>query len=160
MRKLAISIGVAVIGLALAVAVSSAADNARLDGQFKVTGTVKSTDINGLNPGDKNHDTYTFKGCDKAGCAKVQLTRDAGGRNVKSTLKKIKPGVYKGKEGPENYTCISPILNPGHFSGVNKIKITDSHKGKATEIAGTSKVTFTGCDETFENTKIKGTLKK
>jgi hypothetical protein len=141
-------------------AISMAADDARLDGVFKVTGTVKSTDINGLNPGDKSHDTYTFKPtCAHGPCDKIKLTRDSGGRNVKSTLKEKKPGVYKGTEGPVNYTCVSPLGDPGHFSGVNKIVITDSHHGKATAISGTSKITFTGCDETFENTKIKGTLK-
>ena len=143
------------------VAVSLAADDVRLTGTFKVAGTVTSTDITGLSPGDKTKDVYEFKPtCNHGVCDNVKLTRDRGSApDVKSTVKRIKPGVYKGTEGPEPYTCLSPFGDPGTFTGVNEIKITDSSHGKPTKISGTSKIKLHGCDETFENTSIKGTLK-
>ena len=159
MRKAMIGAGVVVLARML-VGVAAAGGGPRLDGTFKVTGTVTGTDINGLSPGAHNKDTFTFAAtCPSGGCPKVKLTRDAGGRNVKSTLKRVKPGVYKGDEGPVAYTCVSPLGDPGSFTGNNKIKVTKTDHGKATAISGTSKIKFKGCDETFENTKIKGTLK-
>jgi len=161
MRKLLITIVGAATLLVAVAATSSAGGGPRLEGAFKVTGTVKDNDfVPMIPPGTKVHDTFKFKStCASGGCPKVKLTRDAGGRNVKSTLHRIKPGVYKGDEGPEPYACARPLGHSGHFTAKNTVKVTNSDHGLATQISGTSKVHFTGCTETFENVKFKGTLK-
>jgi hypothetical protein len=161
MRKLIISAAGAAVLLAAVAAVVSASGGPRLEGAFKVTGTVTDSDFTPpIPPGTTTHDTYKFNPtCASGGCPKVKLTRVSGGRNYKSTLNRIKPGVYKGPEGPFAYSCVNPPLDPGHFTGVNKINVTDSSHGHATKFKGTSKIKFTGCDETFENADVRGTLK-
>lgn len=129
----------------------------RLDGSFNVTGAVRGNDI-GIPAGSPVHDTFAFKStCGRGACKKVGLTRDAGGRDVKSTLHMTKPGVYEGNEGPEPYTCVNPIGQPGQFTGHTKIKVTKAKSGKATKIAGQTHQTFTGCKETYEDVDFKGT---
>jgi hypothetical protein len=158
MRKLMITTTLAGLLLAAIAVAGLAAVGPRLDGTFNVTGTVQDSDfVPAVPPGTKITDTYKFVStCGSGECAKVKLTRTSGGRNVKSTLKRLKPGVYKGKEGPAPYTCVAPIGNPGQFTGVNKVKVTKSSNGRATKFTGTSKIKFTGCTETFENSKVTG----
>src|SRR6187402_209880 len=102
--------GVGALALVVAVAaVAGAASGPRLDGSFRMTATILSNDI-GIPPGSVTADTYLFKSsCPKGACARVGLTRESGGRDVKSTLKWTAPGVYKGNEGPEPYVCVNPI---------------------------------------------------
>jgi hypothetical protein len=75
---------------------------------------------------------------------------------VKSTLRKTKPGVYEGNEGPEPYSCVSPIGKPGQFTAHHKIKVTKSKNGRATKIAGQTTIQITGCKETFEDVDLRG----
>jgi hypothetical protein len=141
------------------VAVAMAGGGPRLNGTFDAAVTIQGNDI-GIPAGTKTTDTYVFKSTCKSGaCAKVKLTRKAGGRNVKSTLKKTAPGVYKGTEGPEPYTCVKPLGAPGQFTGDHTIKVTKAKNGLATKISGTTAIHITGCTETYENVALKGKLK-
>jgi hypothetical protein len=90
-----------------------------------MTATILGNDI-GIPVGSVTSDTYVFKStCGGSGaCAKVGLTRESGGRDVKSTLHKTAPRVYKGNEGPEPYVCVNPIGAPGQFTGEHKITVT------------------------------------
>jgi hypothetical protein len=159
MRKLiAAAAGAALLTMAVS-GIGQADSGPRLSGQFNVTTTIEGNDI-GIPPGTVTTDVYTFKPtCGSGGCAKVGLTRRSGGRNFKSTLKKIAPGVYKGLEGPHAYTCVKPLGDPGQSTVENKIKVTKSVDGQATKISGEIKVHITGCTETFENGKLTGKLK-
>jgi hypothetical protein len=160
MRKLAIvTVGVA-LALLLAVTASGAAKSGpRLDGSFRMTATIMGNDI-GIEPGSVTSDVYVFKSTcgGKGGCAKVGLTRESGERDVKSTLHRTAPGVYKGTEGPEPYTCIKPPGAPGQFTGDHKITVTKSKNGRARKVTGRLVIHITGCSETYEEAKLKGSL--
>ena len=141
------------------VATGMAGSGPRLAGKFETKGPVQATDISGVAPGLITKDTYTFTSkCAKGGCAKVKLSRDAGVRNVKSTLHRTAPGRYQGSEGPTPYTCLTPFGDPGTFTAVNKVRVTKSKKGRATKIAGSIRIKINGCTETFENARFTGKL--
>jgi hypothetical protein len=158
MRRLPIAtIGVLALVAAVA-AVVQAASGPRLNGSFRVTATILSNDI-GIPPGSVTTDVYVFKStCGKGGCAKVGLIRESGGRDIKSTLHKTAPGVYKGNEGPEPYICVNPIGAKGEFTGEHKITVTKSRKGLAKKISGKTAIHITGCTETVEEVTLKGKL--
>jgi hypothetical protein len=158
MRKLVIvAVGVTLLLVAGASA-GQASKGPRLDGSFRMTATILSNDI-GIPPGTVTSDVYVFKStCPKGGCAKVGLTRESGGRDVKSTLHRTAPGVYKGNEGPEPYTCVKPIGAPGQFTGEHRIKVTKSKNGRAKKISGNTVIHITGCTETIEEVKLAGKL--
>jgi len=156
------SIASLVVAALLTVAVASALAKGappRLDGKFRVTATIGANDI-GIPAGTVTTDEYVFKStCPKGACAKVKLTRKSGGRNVKSTLKKTAPGVYKGTEGPEPYVCVNPIGKKGEFTGDHKITVTKKAKdGLAKKISGKLVIHITGCVETIEEVKLTGKL--
>jgi hypothetical protein len=157
-RKL-ILISVVALVLAATVAVlAQAANGPRLNGSFRMTATILSNDI-GIPPGSVTTDVYVFKStCRKGACAKVGLTRGSGGRDVKSTLRRTAPGVYKGNEGPEPYVCVNPIGTKGEFTGEHKITVTKSRKGRATKVSGKTVIHITGCTETIEEVKLRGKL--
>jgi hypothetical protein len=160
MRK---SIASLVVAALLAVAVASAlakGASPRLDGSFRMTATILSNDI-GIKPGSVTTDVYVFKSTcgGKGGCAKVGLTRESGERDIKSSLHKTAPGVYKGTEGPEPYVCVNPIGKKGEFTGEHKITVTKKAKnGLAKKISGKLVIHITGCTETIEEVTLKGNL--
>lgn len=158
MRKPFIAaLGAAVTMAMVAIPGAAGVKAPRLDGTFAVTGAVRDNDI-GIPAGSEVSDTFVFKStCRSGACKRVGLTRKSGGRNVKSTLRMTKPGVYEGNEGPEPYTCVNPIGQPGQFTGHNKIKVTTAKNGKATKIVGRTEQHITGCKETFENVDLRGT---
>jgi hypothetical protein len=159
MRKAMIAAaGVAVL-LAMVTTVGEASNGPRLDGSFRMTATILGNDI-GIPVGTVTTDVYVFKStCGGSGaCAKVGLTREAGERDVKSTLHKTAPGVYKGTEGPEPYTCVKPPGAAGQFTGEHKITVTKSKNGLAKKISGKTVIHITGCTETLEEVKLKGKL--
>lgn len=159
MRKLIVVAAGAALMMMAMVGIGQAGSGPRLSGQFNVTATIEGNDI-GIPPGTVTTDVYAFKStCGSGGCPKVGLTRKSGGRNLKSTLKKTAPGVYKGTEGPSAYTCVKPLGDPGQFTADHKIKVTKSANGRATKISGEIKIHITGCTETFENGKLTGKLK-
>ncbi|MEK6252311.1 MAG: hypothetical protein AABM43_10280 [Actinomycetota bacterium] len=124
-----------------------------------MTATIQGNDI-GIPPGTNTTDAYKFKStCGSGACSRVGLIRKSGGRNVKSTLHKTAPGVYKGTEGPEPYTCVTPRDAPGQFTGDHKIKVTKSADGLAKKISERTQIHITDCTETFENVSLKGKLK-
>ena len=157
MRKLLVSVTGVVLLMAVVAGVTLASGAVKLNGTFDVSATVKANDV-GVPPGTKLKDTYTFK-CKSKSCSKVTLTRTSGTRNIKSTLKKNKKGVYVGTEGPVAYTCINPIGTPGKFTSDHTIKVTKSKAGKATKISGTTATHITGCKETHETVQLSGKLK-
>jgi hypothetical protein len=159
MRKAMVAAAVVALLSALVVASGEAGSGPRLNGTFQVTGTVGGNDI-GIPAGTETTDVYVFKStCSgTGGCAKVNLTRKSGGRNVKSILKKTAPGAYKGSEGPLPYTCVKPLGAAGQFTGENRIKVTKAKNGKAKKISGKLVVHITGCTETFEEASIVGKL--
>ena len=158
MRKLAIASIVALVLVGAIVVLAQAASGPRLNGSFKVTATILSNDI-GIPPGSVTSDVYVFKSaCRKGSCAKVGLTRESGGRDVKSTLHRTAPGVYKGNEGPEPYVCVNPIGAQGEFTGEHKIKVTKSRKGLARKISGKTVIHISGCTETIEEVSLRGRL--
>jgi hypothetical protein len=159
MRRLVMAAAGAAVLLVAVTGAVEASGGPRLDGTFNVTGKIQGNDI-GIPAGTVSTDTYKFKStCGSGACAKVKLTRTSGGRNIKSTLKKIAPGVYKGTEGPAPYTCVKPLGAPGQFTGDHTIKVTKSKDGLATKIGGTTLIHITGCAETFENVSLSGKLK-
>jgi hypothetical protein len=158
MRKLVI----ATVGAALLVAVAAnakqAGNGARLDGSFRMTATILSNDI-GIPPGSVTTEIYVFKSTCKSGaCNRVGLTRESGGRDIKSTLKRTAPGVYKGVEGPEPYVCVNPLGATGEFTGEHKITVTKAKNGRAKKISGKLVVHISGCTETVEEVTLKGNL--
>jgi hypothetical protein len=158
MRKpMIVALGTALL-LVPMVSVGQAGSGPRLQGSFNVTGSVEGNDI-GVPAGTVTTEVYTFKSsCGSGGCPKVTLTRKSASRKIKSTLKKVAPGVYKGSEGPSPYTCVDPLGAPGQFTADHKIKVTKSAGGLATRISGEIKTHITGCTETFENAKVTGKL--
>ena|GEM_PF-5853364 len=158
MRRLIVSLVVVLVLATGVAALAQAASGPRLNGSFKVTATILSNDI-GIPPGSVTSDVYVFKStCRKGSCAKVGLTRESGGRDVKSTLHRTAPGVYKGNEGPEPYVCVNPIGAKGEFTGEHKIKVTKSRKGRATKISGKTVIHISGCTETIEEVTLRGKL--
>jgi hypothetical protein len=159
MRRLTVALSLASL-LALAVAsLGAAGSGPRLNGTFEMTGKVGDNDI-GVPVGTETTDTYVFKSTcgGTGGCAKVTLTRKSGNRNVKSTLSRKAPGVYKGVEGPAPYVCVDPIGTKGQFTGSHKVTVTKAKKGKATKISDQLVIHITGCNETFEEGTMKGSL--
>jgi hypothetical protein len=159
MRKATIAIVGGAVLVLLAAGPSSAGPGPRLAGKFNVIGTIRSDDfVPPIPPGTKAVDTYTFKPtCRKGGCAKVKLTRFAGGRKIKSVLHRVGPRRYKGTEGPAAYVCVDPIGTPATFTSTDVIRITKVRKGRATAIKGRLQIRFQGCTETFENGTVLGT---
>jgi len=158
LRRLIVSLVVVLVLATGVAALAQAASGPRLNGSFKVTATILSNDI-GIPPGSVTSDVYVFKStCRKGSCAKVGLTRESGGRDVKSTLHRTAPGVYKGNEGPEPYVCVNPIGAKGEFTGEHKIKVTKSRKGRATKISGKTVIHISGCTETIEEVTLRGKL--
>lgn len=157
-RSVIAAVGVALIVLVTVASAKQASSGPRLDGSFRMTATILSNDI-GIPPGSVTTDVYVFKAaCGKGSCAKVGLTRESGGRDVKSTLHKTAPGVYKGNEGPEPYTCVNPIGAPGEFTGEHKITVTKSVNGRAKKVSGKTVIHITGCVETIEEVSLRGKL--
>jgi hypothetical protein len=158
---------IAVVGLVLplvTIGAALAAPNAgpRLDGKFKMTATIGDNDI-GIPPGQVTTETYTFKApCGHGTCTKVVLTRQHGGKKLKSTLKRTGPGVYKGTEGPEPYVCVNPLGAPGEFTGkhtvkVLPVKLPDGRPApKVKKITDNFVIYFKGCKETFEKVNLTG----
>jgi len=158
LRRLIVSLVVVLVFAAGVAVLAQAASGPRLNGSFKVTATILSNDI-GIPPGSVTSDVYVFKSaCRKGSCAKVGLTRESGGRDVKSTLHRTAPGVYKGNEGPEPYVCVNPIGTKGEFTGEHKIKVTKARKGRATKISGKTVIHISGCIETIEEVTLRGKL--
>ena len=159
MRKLTIAVVAGAVLLVAAAASGKGNAGPRLDGSFRMGATILSNDI-GIPPGTVTADTYVFKSAcgGKAGCAKVGLTRESGERDVKSTLTRTAPGVYKGNEGPEPYVCVKPIGTPGQFTGEHKITVTKAKDGRATKVSGKLVIHITGCTETIEEVSLKGKL--
>ena len=158
MRKLMVGVVAVVLLLAAVASAKQANKGPRLNGSFRMTATILSNDI-GIQPGSVTTDVYVFKSsCGKGGCPSVGLTRESGDRNVKSTLKKTAPGVYKGTEGPEPYVCVNPIGTPGTFTGDHKITVTKAKNGKAQKISGKLVIHISGCTETIEEVSLKGKL--
>jgi hypothetical protein len=159
MRKLMFGAVGAALLLAAVAGSGVASSGPRLDGSFKLTATILSNDI-GIPPGTVTSDVYAFKStCGGSGaCAKVVLTRKSGERNIKSTLHKTAPGVYKGTEGPAPYTCVKPLGAPGKFTGDHKITVTKSKNGLAKKISAKTVIHITGCTETIEEVTLEGKL--
>jgi hypothetical protein len=159
MRKpIAVAVGTALVLVVMAATVQ-AGKGPRLNGSFRMTATILSNDI-GIPPGTETTDVYAFKSTcgGKGSCAKVGLTREAGGRNIKSTLQRTSPTVYKGIEGPAPYICVKPIGTPGTFTGEHKVTVTKAVKGKATKISGKLVIHINGCTETIEEVSLRGKL--
>jgi hypothetical protein len=159
MRKAMITVGITSLLVLVAATGGMEGSGPRLNGTFQVTATILGNDI-GIPAGTETTDVYVFKSTcgGTGGCAKVGLTRKSGNRNVKSTLSRSAPGVYKGTEGPEPYTCVSPIGNKGQFTGDHKITVTKAKNGKAKKITGKLVIHITGCDETVEEASLRGKL--
>src|SRR5215210_8084098 len=105
------------------------------------------------------NDVFKFTSkCASGGCARVKLDRDGGNHShYKSTLRKTKPGVYKGTEGPYPYSCLNDAN--ATFTAKHTIRVTKTKNGKATAFSGNSKVTIANCSiATFINYTLKGTL--
>jgi hypothetical protein len=154
----------AVVGVALLATTATGAVAAkkqaepRLNGSFEMSAVILSNDI-GIPPGSATTETYAFKStCKKGACSQVGLTRDYGGKNVKSTLRRTAPGTYKGTEGPEPYVCVNPIGTPGTFTGDHKVTVEKSKNGKATRVKDKLVIHIDGCTETIEETILKGKL--
>jgi hypothetical protein len=160
-RRVIAALGVVVLSTAVASALAAKPKQAapRLDGSFEMSAVILSNDI-GIPPGTETIETYAFKStCRKGACTSVGLTRESGGRNVKSTLRQTKPGVYKGIEGPEPYVCVKPIGAPGTFTGEHKVTVTKKNKkGKATKVSDKLVIHIDGCTETIEEVVLKGKL--
>lgn len=160
MRKLTVATVVAVLFAIAAASAVQAGSGPRLNGVFKMTATILNNDM-GIPSGTVTTDVYTFKStCGSGGCPKVQLTRKSGNRNVKSSLHQTAPGVYKGNEGPQPYTCITPLGAAGQFTGQHTIKVTKVKNGLAQAISGKLVVHITGCKETVEEVALKGKLSR
>ena len=160
MRKKLVAVTTLVLAFAVFSYFASAAGGPHLDGKFKVTETVGDNDYTPQIPeGSKIEETFIFNAtCNSGACRKVKLTRKGSTRRVKSTLHKVRKGVYKGTEGPENYVCVNPLGDPGTFTNDIKVRVTKTVDGDATKIAGNMHVELQGCDETFEDSKFTGKL--
>jgi hypothetical protein len=158
-RKLFLALALAGL-MAVAAPAVLAAGGPRLAGTFNVVGTIHANDFPGPIPdGTTTKDVFKFTGCRRGGCAKVKLDRDGGDHShYKSTLKKVRRGVYKGTEGPYGYKCGNSHAST--FTAVHTVKVTKSKDGKATAISGSSKVKIANCDvASFVNYTLKGTIK-
>jgi hypothetical protein len=152
-RKLFLALAVA--GFLVMVPAAMAAIGARLAGTFDVTGTIKENDF-GIPPGTKTPDVWKFTGCRRTGCRRVNVDRDGGNHaHYKSTLRKVRRGVYKGTEGPYPYDC--PDNAHSTFTAAHTVKITKAKDGKATVIGGNSKVKIANCGfASFVNYSLSG----
>lgn len=157
MRRLILAVLAAGL-IAVAAPAVMAGAGPRLHGSFNTVGTIKGNDL-GVPAGTKTDDVFKFTSRCKAGaCAKIKLDRDGGDNShYKSTLRKTRPGVYKGTEGPEPYTCLDN--DEATFTAKHTIKVTRARNGKATAIGGTTNIKIAGCSAgTFVNYTLKGKL--
>ncbi|MEA2462003.1 MAG: hypothetical protein QOH90_2180 [Actinomycetota bacterium] len=158
MRKLILALAAAGL-MVVTVPTVLAAGGPRLAGKFKVVGTIHANDF-GIPDGTTTPDEFKFTAKCPAprACAKIKLDRDGGNHShYKSTLRKVKPGVYKGTEGPYPYSCIDN--NAATFTAKHTIKVTKAKSGKATAIGGSTKITIANCDAaSFVNYTLKGTI--
>jgi hypothetical protein len=158
MRKLMAIAAAAALLLVTVANAKQASTGPRLSGSFTMTATILSNDI-GIPPGSVTSDVYVFKStCKKGGCPSIGLTRESGDRDVKSTLKRTAPGVYKGTEGPEPYVCVNPLGANGQFTGDHKITVTKAKNGLAKKVSGKTVIHITGCNETIEEVSLRGKL--
>jgi hypothetical protein len=158
-RKLILALAAAGL-VAILASTAMAAGGRRIAGTFDVVGTIHGNDFPGPIPdGTTTKDVFKFSGCKKAGCAKVKLDRDGGDHShYKSTLKKVRRGVYKGTEGPYPYSC--PGSPTSTFTAKHTVKITKAKDGKATAIGGSSKVKIANCSvASFVNYTLKGEIR-
>ena len=149
------------VTLALAGAVTTsavlAAGGPRLAGTFDVTGTVHANDF-GIPDGNTTPDVWKFSGCRKAGCRRVKLDRDGGNQaHYKSTLTKVRKGVYKGTEGPYPYQC--PNAPGATFTAKHTVRVTKTKNGKATAFSGKSIVRIANCMFSRVDYTLKGKLR-
>jgi hypothetical protein len=155
-RKLFLALAVAG-SLAVMAPVVLAAGGPRIAGTFDVTGTIHANDF-GVADGTTTPDVWKFSGCRKAGCRKVKLDRDGGNHaHYKSTLTKVRKGVYKGTEGPYPYSC--PNSPNATFTAKHTVRVTKTKDGKATAFSGKSNVKIANCPFTFVNYTLKGKLR-
>jgi hypothetical protein len=161
MRRRLIAVLVLVLSLVMiGAALAAPGTGPRLDGKFKMTATIENNDI-GIPPGTVTTETYVFKApCGHGACSKVGLTRDYGGKKLKSTLRRTAPGVYKGTEGPEAYLCVNPIGAPGKFTGEHKVKVLPAKAANGKKITDKLVIHITGCKETIEEVSLTGKLTK
>jgi hypothetical protein len=156
-RKLTLALLAAGL-VALSAPAALAGAGPRLHGSFKTVATIKENDF-GIAEGTKTNDVFKFtSSCPSGGCARVKLDRDGGKhQHYKSTLRKVRPGVYKGTEGPFAYSC--PGSPNATFTAKHTIRVTKTRAGKATAFGGNSKVTIANCSfASFINYTLKGTL--
>lgn len=157
MRKLILAL-VAVGLVAVVVPTVMAGAGPRLAGTFKVVGTIKSNDF-GIPEGRKTPDVFKFTSrCKSGGCARVKLDRDGGDhQHYKSTLRKTRPGVYKGTEGPYRYSCLD---SRSTFIAKHTVRVTRAADGKATAFKGKTHIEIANCSvATFVNYTLKGTIR-
>jgi hypothetical protein len=145
--------------IALAVSTSTlaagAAIEARLTGDFKVTGKI--TDSNDGTQGDVRTRTYEFMPlCPTGPCQKVVLRREGPhGSHFKSTLRLVQPGKYRGTEDSGRIPC------GGGDRGTQTVHLAFSilaeELGEATAIEGRAKFDIRCAGEhTFQKAKIYG----
>ena len=158
MRKLFLALAVAGSLAIMAPAVLAGA-GPRLAGTFDVTGTIKDNDF-GIPPDTKTPDVFKFTSkCKSGGCKRVKLDRDGGDHShYKSTLQKVKRGVYRGTEGPYPYKC--PDNANSTFTAQHTVRVSKTKNGKATAFTGSSKVKIANCDfASFVNYSLSGKLR-
>jgi hypothetical protein len=156
-RKLLLALAVA--GLLVAAPVAVALVKARIAGTYDVDATIQQNDF-GVPPGTKTSDVWKFTKCRRAGCRTVKLDRQGGTSNAhyKSTLHKVRKGVYKGTEGPYPYSC--PTNGNATFTAANTVRLTKAKDGKATEWKGTEKTKIQNCDlVSYVNYTLVGKLR-
>src|SRR3954463_3675132 len=157
-RKLFLALAVACF-LAVMAPAAFALVKARIAGTYDVDATIQQNDL-GVPPGTKTADVWKFTKCRRAGCKTVKVDRQGGTANAhyKSTMHKVRKGVYKGTEGPYPYQC--PNSPNATFTAANTVKLTKAKDGKATEWKGTEKVKVQNCSFLpFVNYTLVGKLR-
>jgi hypothetical protein len=157
-RKLFLAVAVAGFLVAV-VPVALAAVKARIAGTYDIDATFQQNDF-GVPAGTKTTDVWKFTKCRKAGCKTVKLDRQGGTANAhyKSTLHRVRKGVYKGTEGPYPYKC--PGTNNATFTAANTVRLTKAKDGKATEFKGTEKTKIQNCSlVSYVNYALVGKLR-
>jgi hypothetical protein len=161
-RKITI-LGITILTVGGSAAVTLAATDARLGGDFKMRGQIiSSRGFIDQKAGDSVTRIYKFRPRCATGVCNVTFRRQRGdGSFLKSIAQRVDPGVYKAVDRARS-DCISGGRVVGHTTVTTRTKITikRAREGKATRIAASLLVTAPkapGCVSRRQTASLTGT---
>lgn len=150
MKRLMLLAGVILV-VGIVAAPAQGRVNARLSGDFQVTGKITSS--NDGSTGSVRKRRYTFNPlCGRGVCRKVALRREGpNNRKFNSILKKRGTGFYRGVEKSRTGSGCRQTVNL-------RIRITKQNQGQATAFRGKARFRVEGCNRSRDNLRQRARL--